>query len=289
MDGCGFVAGGAAALRRPSVGRNVCARRGTQTRMIFGGAAKKPESQSPGSNPYRLLGITEDAEFEEVEAAYRRLCAKYAQDPKMLIKLEMNKEAIMEDRLQKRMKGLMTPKVKESPFERKPKKKKLFVVPRFLRGIVRLPDRAHFKRVSTLLGVFTLMPFFLPTLSSSFMAISGMSSMGFLYNRGAPEEPKDDMGRPGAIRPVEKNLVLKTIALVCVFGGLGFGLAKLICSYIALPVWLAADTVISTCVIFGFWTSSVLFQVQPYTPSIKKKGKGWGKPDKGKGKGKPKK
>jgi len=221
-----------------SARRRTCARRGNGVQMIFGGAAKGAEpSQSPGSNPYRMFGITEDADYEEVESAYRRMCAKYAEDPKMMMKVEINKEAIMEDRLQKRMKGLTTPKVKESPFERKPVKKRRFVVPKFLRGIVRLPDRAHLRRVSTLLGVFAIMPFFLPTLSSSFMAISGMSSLGFLYNRGLPEEPKDDMGRPGAVRPVEKNLVLKTIGLVCVFGGLGFGLAKIILSYVALPIW----------------------------------------------------
>lgn len=109
--------------------------------------AKKEESKSPGTNPYRVFGIPEDAEYEEIEAAYRRLCAKYGEDQKMLMKLEINKEAIMEDRLQKRMKGLMTPKVKESPFERKPRKKKMFVVPKFLRGIVQLPDQAHLRRV----------------------------------------------------------------------------------------------------------------------------------------------
>lgn len=73
------------------------------------------------------------------------------------------------------------------------------------------------------------------------MAISGLSSMGFLYNRGAPEEPKDDMGRPGAVKPMEKNLVLKTIGIVCVCAGLGFGLSKLLVSYVAatvaFPAW----------------------------------------------------
>jgi len=56
----------------------------------------------------------------------------------------------------------------------------------------------------------------------------------------------------------------------------------------------APETAVSTSVIFGFWVSSVFFQVQEVAaPSAKKKGKGWGNSGKGKGKGgkggKPKK
>ena len=81
---------------------------------------KKEEPKKPfgGENPYRTFGVTEDAPYEEVEAAYKELCEENAGDEKYLMKLEMMKERIFDDRLRARMSGAMKSKI-TSPFDRK--------------------------------------------------------------------------------------------------------------------------------------------------------------------------
>jgi hypothetical protein len=101
------------------VGGILCARAAD---FSFGGfGQKKPEGKAPfgGENPYRVFGVTEDAPYEEVEMAYKELCEENAGDDKYLIKLEMMKEKIFDDRLKARMSGALKSKVRDSPFEKK--------------------------------------------------------------------------------------------------------------------------------------------------------------------------
>jgi hypothetical protein len=105
--------------RRPAVGGILSAR---AAEFSFGGfGKKKPEGKAPfgGENPYRVFGVTEDAPYEEVEMAYKELCEENAGDDKYLIKLEMMKEKIFDDRLKARMSGALKSKVRDSPFEKK--------------------------------------------------------------------------------------------------------------------------------------------------------------------------
>jgi hypothetical protein len=87
----------------------------------FGFGKKKQENKTPfgGENPYRIFGVTEDAPYEEVEMAYKELCEEHAGNDKYLIKLEMMKEKIFDDRLKARMSGALKSKIKDSPFEKK--------------------------------------------------------------------------------------------------------------------------------------------------------------------------
>eukprot|EP00166_Cyanidium_caldarium_P000514 ctg_12.g16 len=71
------------------------------------------------SNPYRALGVTENASYEQIEAAYEALRIKYADDSKQLTKLEILKDRIFDDQLRRRLEGTMEGIVKESPLEKR--------------------------------------------------------------------------------------------------------------------------------------------------------------------------
>jgi len=57
------------------------------------------------SNPYRLLGVPEDAQFEEVQEARARLLAEYAADDKQQQIIEMAYDSILMQRLRLRADG----------------------------------------------------------------------------------------------------------------------------------------------------------------------------------------
>ncbi len=83
------------------------------------GGGKEEKPRFGGENPYRTFGVTEDAPYEEIEAAYKEMVAEHKDDEKYCMKLEMMKEAIFDDRLKARMSGALKSKVKDSPFEKK--------------------------------------------------------------------------------------------------------------------------------------------------------------------------
>ncbi|HBE57242.1 MAG TPA: molecular chaperone DnaJ [Cyanobacteria bacterium UBA11149] len=56
-------------------------------------------------NPYEKLGVTEDASFEEIQAAKSRLIQQYRSEPKQLEAVEAAYDAIIMDRLRMRQEG----------------------------------------------------------------------------------------------------------------------------------------------------------------------------------------
>eukprot|EP00960_Hanusia_phi_P051796 761032-Hanusia_phi.AAC.5 len=136
----------------------------TKIQMVsfpFGKGKKDDQAQKKpwgNENPYRVFGVTEDAPYEEVEAAYKELCAENEGNEKYLIKLEMMKEAIFDDRLKARMSGALKSKVKDSPFEAKliVKKDPWWTKVSWLKNLVKMPEKKYAIQVSALMGVFIL-------------------------------------------------------------------------------------------------------------------------------------
>lgn len=241
----------------------------TQTpAMLFGFGSKKNNATAgkrksdSGSNPYRALGVSEDATYDDVEAAVKRLSIKYADDRKKLMMLDIYKDQIFEDKLQKRMSGTLMPKIKESPYERKPVPKKRFTVPVWLQDIIKLPDLKYTKKTGLIMGLFVLLGFVTPTLAGSCMAMAFIAAAGFLYNRGLPEPPKDDFGGYGAVYPVKHRIVLKTLIVNLVVCGVFFGLGQLYMLYLPLPLWCPPDAFVNASVVIGLWLSCLFFITQ---------------------------
>lgn len=222
------------------------------------GGAEKRE----GPNPYRALGVGENATYEEVEAAVKNLSVKYADDRKRLMMLDVHKDRIFEDRLAARMSGRLKANVKESPYEKKIVKKKRFVVPVWLEGTVKLPTVAYLRRTALIMGIFIVLGFATPTLVGSCMGMAFISAAGFLYNRGLPEPVKDEYGGVGEVRPVKHKIVLKTLLINLAMAAVFFGLGQLYMLYLPLPLWCPPDTFVNTSVITGLWISCLFFQAQ---------------------------
>lgn len=238
-------------------------------RMLFGFGGKKNKaaaqgarSFSGGTNPYRALGVSEDATYDDVDAAVKRLSVKYADDRKKLMMLDVYKDQIFEDKLQQRMSGSLMPKVKESPYERKPVKKKRFVVPTWLQGIVKLPDLKYTRKTGIIMGIFVLLGFVTPTLAGSCMAMAFIAAAGFLYNRGLPEPVRDDYGGYGEVRPVKHRIVLKTLLINLGVAAVFFGLGQLYMLYLPLPLWCPPDAFVNAAVVMGLWISCLFFMAQ---------------------------
>lgn len=252
---------------RSAVAAPAAATSRSPTRMLFGFGRKASKSRekasaSSGPNPYRALGVAENATYDDVEEAVKRLSIKYADDKKKLMMLDVHRDRIFEDRLQQRMSGTLTPKIKDSPYDRKPEPKKRFVMPEWAKGIFRLPDVAYARRTGIIMSIFIGLGFLTPTLAGSCMGMAFIAAAGFLYNRGLPEPVRDEYGAVGEVRPVKHRIVLKTLIINVLVAATFFGLGQLYMLYLPLPLWCPPDAFVNFAVVLGLWMSCLLFQAQ---------------------------
>ncbi len=267
-----FVAGSFQGAR---VGGSITplARYVTKTRqaptMMFGfgkkttpGGSTRGAKGSNGVNPYRALGVGEDATYEQVEAAVDQLKIKYADDRKKLMMLDVHRDRIFEDRLQARMAGTLQPKVKESPYDRPIPKKKRFVMPEWAKNIFMMPSLKYARRTGIIFGIFIVLGFVTPTLAGSCMAMAAIAALGFLYNRGLPDPVRDEYGAVGEIRPVKHRIVGKTVLMVLAVAAVFFGLGQLYMLYLPLPLWCPPDAFVNLMVVTGLWFSCLFLVAQ---------------------------
>ncbi|MDJ0647099.1 MAG: CPP1-like family protein [Xenococcaceae cyanobacterium MO_188.B19] len=57
------------------------------------------------NNPYEILGVTENASFEEIQAAKQRISKQYSEDNKMVERVETAYDSIIMERLRLRQEG----------------------------------------------------------------------------------------------------------------------------------------------------------------------------------------
>ena len=57
------------------------------------------------NNPYEILGVTENASFEEIQAAKQRISQQYSEDNKMVESIETAYDSIIMERLRLRQEG----------------------------------------------------------------------------------------------------------------------------------------------------------------------------------------
>jgi len=170
-------------------------------------------------SPYRILGIPEDATYDSIMDSYMALSETYAADPGRLAELESAKEKILDDRLSARMSGTLRPAVADSPFDEKP----VEWIPPWVTGweiaqkLFEVPTPKYALKVVGLIMGLAAATWISPNSAGTILLINVMSGLGFIYNRGTPDVPRDDFGQVGEIRPVKP----KPMALTC---GIGFGL-----------------------------------------------------------------
>lgn len=250
--------------KRCSMGVSVPSSRAPVMIFNFGKKTKNAPGRrsSSGTNPYRALGVAENATYDEVEAAVKKLSIKYADDRKKLMMLDVHRDKIFEDRLQARMSGTLVPKIKDSPYDRKPVPKKRFVMPQWAEGIFKLPDFKYTRKTGVIMGIFFTLGFVTPTLAGSCMAMAFIAAAGFLYNRGLPDPVRDEYGYVGEVRPVKHRIVGKTLLINLGVAAVFFGLAQLFMLYVPLPMRCPPDAFVNGMVVLGLWFSCLFFMAQ---------------------------
>jgi hypothetical protein len=192
-------------------------------RSVIVGRAPAGASPMPGgSNLYRQFGITEDASYDEIVQAYERLCAKNTSNKKELIKLEVAKDRILEDRLRQRMSGTLDRKAVESTWDRAQRLKKRKplneYLPPWLRQFFELPEEKKAFSTGTMFAILCAGSIVVPTFASISMASAFLAANYIVYNKGLPPTKEDD-GRPAQAKPL-----LVTLGICAANAGVGFAI-----------------------------------------------------------------
>ena len=164
-------------------------------------------------NGYRELGIPEDATYDEIMDAHMTLSERFADDPARVLRLDLAKDKVLDERLKLRMSGQLRAEVADSPFDAKPvERTPPWVIAKELAvKLLSPPSTKELVNVCSLIGGLTAACWVSPSIAGTALLINTMSAMGFIYNRGLPEVPRDDFGQVGEIRPMKP----KPMALTC--------------------------------------------------------------------------
>mmetsp|Transcript_12635 Transcript_12635/g.21600 ORF Transcript_12635/g.21600 Transcript_12635/m.21600 type:complete len:293 (+) Transcript_12635:991-1869(+) len=243
--------------------------------MLFGkgkdsGSASSSSSSSSSENPYRVLGVSEDATYEQVESAYQSLKEKFKDQPKKVIFFEIQKEKIFEDRLQKRISGQMSAKVKESPYDRRvreAREKRTFAdkyLPEFVRSVLKVPNASYLRKTVIVMAVCMVLAIGVPQFAGSAIAMGFIASTYLLYTRGQPEPAKEAYEgggyTPPPSAPVDRKAVIKTVIINILTTGVFLGFAQLLLMFVPMPAFLAPDSVVAVMMLLGMWIACLFFQ-----------------------------
>lgn len=171
------------------------------------------EDESLGA-AFRLLGISEDAQYDEITDAFIELSELYASDAARVAALEAAKEKILDLRLKQRMAGSLKPTVADSPWDAKPIERiPPWVYAReFLEKVVEFPSAEHAVKVVALLATLTVSCWFSPGSAGGVLMVNCVAGTAFVYNRGTPPVARDDNGQIGEVRPTRVQPLAAAIA-----------------------------------------------------------------------------
>ena len=223
----------------------------------FGSGADEPASgpSEETQGYYRLLGLAEDADYDEINASYERLSEKYTGQTKMVIKLGIAKDKILEDRLRQRLSGSLKGVSAERAYDsRATPKKPLITIPPFMQSFVELPTRQVLLKNAAVFGVIGLLPALTLSWASTSVGLGFAVALYLLYNRGVPQSEMMAEMRVFKARP----LVLATgITVLCAMVG-----ATLSQVLFGMVRGVAQELWISICTCGGYFVAATLFKVQ---------------------------
>jgi hypothetical protein len=175
---------------------------------------------------YRTLGVTEDATYDEISVRFEELSDSYADDAARLEKVEAAKEKILDVILRKRMEGSMQAiyegKTAREDIKAPPKTPLWKIADEYRRKMFQRPSPKHALQVFGLLGGLSLAGWIAPNTAGTTLLINTVSAMGFMYNRGEAEIPRDDFGQIGEIRPMKPKPMAFTATITALFWFWGF-------------------------------------------------------------------
>jgi len=237
--------------------------RAAEPRMAFSmpgfGSKRSEEPQGPSEEVqalFRLLGLSEDADYDEVNAAYDTLATKYAGETKRLIKLQVAKDKILDYRLRQRMSGSL--KVTEAFGEDRyvEEKKPLITLPPFLQSVMELPSKEELTKNAIVFACIGLLPVLALSWASTSVSLGFAGSLYLLYNRGAPATGND---MDAAMRPPKVRPLLLSAGITLLMGAVGATLSAFVYSMFR---FVPQELVISLCTSFFFFVSATFFKAQ---------------------------
>jgi len=205
---------------------------------------------------YRMMGLAEDATYDEINAAYDALAAKYAGETKRLIKLQVAKDKILEDRLRQRMSGSLKAAVAESPFERRGAPQPLITLPPFLQSVMELPTRAELTKNAAIFACIGFLPALSLSWASTSVSLGFAAALYLLYNRGVPDSGSQMSAemRPPKVRPL-----LISVGVTFLAGAIGATLSQVVFGFLQ---FMPQPLIISLCTSFAFGAAASLFKAQ---------------------------
>jgi hypothetical protein len=200
---------------------------------------------------FRLLGLGEDATYDEIEAAVGDLTAKYAGDAKMKIKLQVAKDKIMDERLKQRMSGrLAAPK---DPFDVPEPPKPLLSIPPAFQGFMELPTSEYAMKNAVVFAVIGMLPVLSRSWASTSVSVGFAAGLWKLYNRGLPGGTNS---MEAEFRPPKPKPVAMAVGITLLAGAVGATLSQLVYGLVRRVV--AQEVVIGLFTSLGFYVSSTL-------------------------------
>jgi len=214
---------------------------------------------------YRLLGLPEDATYEQIWDSYETLSERYAADPARVSSLDSAKDKVLDDRLQQRISGTLGATYEgltareDRPV---PPKTPLWVHANDLRKkLILVPSPRYAFQVFSILGGLTFATWLAPSTAGSILLINIVSAMGFIYNRGEADVVRDDFGQIGEIRPMKPKPFMFTAAITASFSFVGFMRAKRIVSAMAAPPKGLEGVLRTTLISAGLMIPALLLKV----------------------------
>ena len=170
-------------------------------------------------NPYRVLGVTEDATYDEIMDAHIELTEACGGDEACVARFDSAKEKILDDRLRARMSGSLgaAAGVEQvaAAFDRPPPKRTMpwVYIPRIARKVFAMPTKKWAIQVVGLLGGLTFAAWCSPSSVGSVLLLNTLSCAGWMYNRGTPDVVRDDQGQIGEVRPMKLKPAIMAFGL----------------------------------------------------------------------------
>lgn len=169
------------------------------------------------ADPYRTLGISEDANYDEISNAYEDLATRYAGDTAMMGQLDQAKDAVVNNMLARRMAGQAANYAGGTAAEDiklPPPTPLLEQLNDFRKKVIIPPTPKYALQVIGLLGGLALAAWISPSSASTIGLLNTASGLGFIYNRGEPDVVRDDFGQVGEVKPMKPKPFALTAALV---------------------------------------------------------------------------
>ncbi len=195
-------------------------------------------------NPYEQLGVTEEASFDEIQEAKRRLLAEHVGDKKVLDSIETAYDAILMDRLKMRQEGKITVPERIRFPEKLVEKPPIFSLPpvknspTWLQELIDTPTKSE---ILWSTGVFVVLGGWIavPGFQESTLSLAIAFGVGFtLYFLNRKE------------RQFGRSLLLTIAGMF-----LGIGLGTLVASWLPY-VTLAPDKIITLVTFLILWLIS---------------------------------